>query len=68
MMCHGFDENNEPLLLGFSGVDKDVKANKDRRGAPRKGIIIDVQSLIEDAIKSKEHQNTMPLNIKQQGR
>lgn len=54
MMCHGFDENNEPLLLGFSGVDKDVKANKDRRGDPRKGIIIDVNSLIKDSIKQKE--------------
>ncbi len=68
MMCHGFDENNEPLLLGFSSIDKGIKANKDRRGEVRKGIIIDVQSLIEDAIKSKEHQNTISLNTKQHER
>ena len=68
MMCHGFDENNVPLLLGFSSIDKGIKANKDRRGDARKGIIIDVQSLIEDAIKSKEHPNTMQFNIKQQER
>ncbi len=59
MMCHGFDEDGSPLLLGFSNVTKGTKANKDRHGSSRQGIVIDVKSLIEDAIKTKENQKTL---------
>ena len=68
MMCHGFDENNEPLLLGFSSIDKEIKANKDRRGEARKGVVIDVQSLIKDAINQKENHKTIDFSSLQKER
>lgn len=55
MMCYGFNEKNEPLLLGFSGnKNYGVNAYYSKEG-PRKGIVIDVNDLISDAVNQKEN-------------
>lgn len=57
MMVSGYNEQGEPLLLGFSPTQKNVPmfASK-RNNEPRKGMVIDVHSLIKD--KVNEHNRT----------
>ncbi|MBO5039045.1 MAG: hypothetical protein J6C85_06310 [Alphaproteobacteria bacterium] len=54
MMVSGYNEQGEPLLLGFSPTQKSVPMFESKRNKePRKGIVIDVHSLIKD--KVNEH-------------
>ena len=60
MMCHAMDKNNNPLLIGFSPTNKEVKAYEDKNGVDRRGIVVDVKSFIRDKISEQqaEKQNT----------
>lgn len=62
MMCYGFDEETKsPLLLGFSGFhNHGVNAYSSRQGS-RTGIVIDVNSLIKDAVSQAEKGKTIDL-------
>lgn len=66
MMCYGFDkETKSPLLLGFSGFhNHGVNAYSSRQGS-RTGIVIDVNSLIKDAVNKEEKTNTIPITPKE---
>ena len=62
MMCYSFDEETKsPLLLGFSGFhNHGVNAYSSRQGS-RTGIVIDVNSLIKDAVSQAEKGKTIDL-------
>ena len=62
MMCYGFDEKTKsPLLLGFSGFNNlGVNAYSSRQGF-RTGIVIDVNSLIKDAVSQADKGKTIDL-------
>ena len=62
MMCYGFDEETKsPLLLGFSGFNNfGVNAYSSQQGS-RTGIVIDVNSLIKDAVSQAEKGKTIDL-------
>ena len=57
LMCYAMDENNEPLLLGFSPTRKGTKAYYEKNGDARQGFVIDIKSLICDKVKEKENDN-----------
>ena len=62
MMCHNFNEYNEPLVLGFSNNTRDYNGARGISYAgeihPRKGCIIDTWSLIRDAYHQKYNVKT----------
>lgn len=64
MLCYDFDEETkEPLLLGFSNITNKVKSNKNEFGGSRRGIVLDVNRLIQDTyqnlVKSKSRQQSV---------
>lgn len=56
MMCYGFNENNEPLLLGFNETTKDINAFYKKSGNPREGFVFNMNSFIKDKISNKDNQ------------
>lgn len=52
MMVSGFNEENEPLLLGFTSTQKNVPMLVPKgNGKPREGIVIDVHSFVVDKVQ-----------------
>ncbi len=50
MMVSSFNEQGDPLLVGFTPTQKDVPMLANKQGEFRKGIIIDVKSFISDKV------------------
>ncbi len=54
MMCYDFNSKEEPLLLGFSSNTLNYNGFYQNIGqTPHKGIVIDIQALINDVCKNK---------------
>lgn len=53
MMVSGFDEQGEPLLLGFTPTQKNVPMfERKADGTPRKGCVIDIHAFIADKVQA----------------
>ena len=58
MLCYDVDKKtNEPMLMGFSAIQNNVKAKKNYYGESRKGMVLDVNSLIKDSCKGVDKTN-----------
>lgn len=57
MMVSSFNEQGEPLLLGFTSTQRNIQMFESKRnGDKRKGIIIDVKSFIHDRVEEHNRQ------------
>lgn len=72
MMVSGFNEENEPLLLGFTPTQKNVPMLASKgNGKPREGIVIDVHSFVVDKVQQhnrKDMTQVMSMQKKSQAR